>query len=161
MKSKADKFIPMGSLLESALWGLGITIMYKRKIPIELNCGLDLVREVLYGKWKIHLLYFISEGVKRPGDLQRKIPRATRRVLNVQLNQLEQHGLVSRKIYAELPPRVEYKLTAFGRTVMPVIASLGKWGDDHQQRLRHVITQSPQSLLGTASMRSARGFRKL
>jgi DNA-binding HxlR family transcriptional regulator len=116
--------------------------MYKRKNPIELNCGLDLVREVLYGKWKIHLLYFISEGVKRPGDLQRKIPRATRRVLNVQLKQLEQHGLVSRKIYAELPPRVEYKLTAFGRTVMPVIASLGKWGDDHQERLRRVITQS-------------------
>ena len=46
--------------------------MYKRKTPIELNCGLDLVREVLNGKWKIHLLYFISEGAKRPGDLQRK-----------------------------------------------------------------------------------------
>src|SRR5678815_2443646 len=78
--------------------------MYKRKTPIELNCGLDLVREVLNGKWKIHLLYFISEGAKRPGDLQRKIPRATRRVLNVQLNELEKHGLISRTIYAELPP---------------------------------------------------------
>src|SRR5258707_15667473 len=108
--------------------------MYKRKTPIELNCGLDLVREVLNGKWKIHLLYFISEGVKRPGNLQRKIPRATRRVLNVQLNQLEQHGLVSRKIYAELPPRVEYKLTVFGRTVKPTIALLGKWGHDPQKR---------------------------
>jgi DNA-binding HxlR family transcriptional regulator len=83
--------------------------MYKRKTPIELNCGLDLVREVLNGKWKIHLLYFISEGAKRPGDLQRKIPRATRRVLNVQLNELEKHGLISRTIYAELPPRVEYE----------------------------------------------------
>jgi DNA-binding HxlR family transcriptional regulator len=82
--------------------------MYKRKTPIELNCGLDLVKEVLNGKWKIHLLYFISEGAKRPGDLQRKIPRATRRVLNVQLNELEKHGLISRIIYAELPPRVEY-----------------------------------------------------
>jgi len=63
--------------------------MYKRKIPIELNCGLDLVKEVLYGKWKVHLIYFISQGLKRPSELQRKIPRATRRVLNVQLNQLE------------------------------------------------------------------------
>src|SRR5260221_939189 len=115
--------------------------MYKRKNPIELNCGLDLVREVLHGKWKIHLLHFISEGVKRPGNLQRKIPRATRRVLNVQLNQLEQHGLVSRKIYAELPPRVEYKLTAFGRTVMPGIASLGKCGYDHHRRFLCVVTQ--------------------
>jgi DNA-binding HxlR family transcriptional regulator len=119
--------------------------MYKRKIPIELNCGLDLVREVLNGKWKIHLLYFISEGAKRPGELQRKIPRATRRVLNVQLSQLQKHGLVSRKIYAELPPRVEYELTAFGRTVLPVISALGKWGDDHQERLRKAISQSNRS----------------
>jgi len=94
--------------------------MYKRKTPIELNCGLDLVREVLNGKWKIHLLYFISEGAKRPRDLQRKIPRATRRVLNVQLSELEKHGLISRTIYAELPPRVEYELTALGQTVLPL-----------------------------------------
>jgi len=116
--------------------------MYKRKIPIELNCGLDLVREVLNGKWKIHLLYFIAEGAKRPGDLQRKIPRATRRVLNVQLNELEKHGLVSRTIYAELPPRVEYELTALGQTVLPLITALGQWGEDHESHLRQAITQS-------------------
>ena len=116
--------------------------MYKRKTPIELNCGLDLVREVLNGKWKIHLLCFISEGAKRPGDLQRKIPRATRRVLNVQLSELEKHGLISRTIYAELPPRVEYELTALGQTVLPLITALGKWGDDYQDHLRRAITQS-------------------
>jgi len=113
--------------------------MYKKKIPIELNCGLDLVREVLYGKWKIHLLYFISEGVNRPGQLQKKIPGATRRVLNVQLNQMEKHGLISRKIYAELPPKVEYKLTPLGQTVLPIITALGQWGDSHQKYLRRVI----------------------
>ena len=116
--------------------------MYQRKNPIKLNCGLDLVREVIYGKWKIHLIYFISQGVKRPGDLQRRIPGATRRVLNVQLNQLEQHGLVAKKIYAELPPRVEYALTVLGCTVLPVINALGKWGDDHQEELRRVISGS-------------------
>jgi len=116
--------------------------MYKRKIPIELNCGIDLVREVLYGKWKIHLIYFISQGIKRPGDLQRKIPAVTRRVLHVQLNQLEEHGLISKKIYAELPPKVEYTLTEFGETVLPAIEALGKWGDEHQAHLRRVIAQS-------------------
>ena len=116
--------------------------MYQRKIPIELNCGLDLVREVCYGKWKMHLLYFISEGVRRPGELQRKIPAATRRVLNVQLNQMEKHGLISKKIYAELPPRVEYKLTGVGQTVLPIITALGNWGDEHGMYLRRVITQS-------------------
>ena len=116
--------------------------MYKRKIPIELNCGLDLVREVLYGKWKIHLLCFISEGLNRPGQLQKRIPGATRRVLNVQLHQLEKHGLVAKKIYAELPPRVEYKLTKLGETVLPLITALGKWGDENQTYLRRVTTQS-------------------
>lgn len=118
--------------------------MYKKKIPIELNCGLDLVREVLYGKWKLHLLYFISEGINRPGQLQKKIPGATRRVLNVQLNQMEKHGLISRKIYAELPPKVEYKLTPLGQTVLPIITALGQWGDSHQKYLRRVIAQSEE-----------------
>lgn len=130
-----------GKLIESSCRGLRITIMYKRKIPIELNCGLDLVKEVLYGKWKIHLLYFISQGCKRPGELQRKIPGATRRVLNVQLNQLEEHELISKKIYAELPPKVEYRLTELGESVLPVIMALGKWGDDHQEQLRKVIAK--------------------
>ena len=115
--------------------------MYKRKIPIELNCGLDLVKEVLYGKWKIHLIYFISQGLKRPSELQRKIPRATRRVLNVQLNQLEDHGLISKKIYAQLPPKVEYTLTRLGHSVLPIVMALGKWGDDHQEQLRGAIAK--------------------
>jgi DNA-binding HxlR family transcriptional regulator len=118
--------------------------MYKKKIPIELNCGLDLVREVLYGKWKLHLLYFISAGVNRPGQLQKRIPAATRRVLNVQLNQMEKHGLISRKIYAELPPKVEYKLTPLGLTVLPIITALGLWGDTHQKYLRRAIAQCPE-----------------
>jgi DNA-binding HxlR family transcriptional regulator len=119
-----------------------MTTMYKRKIPIELNCGLDLVKEVLYGKWKIHLIYFISQGLKRPSELQRKIPRATRRVLNMQLNQLQEHALIYKTIYAQLPPRVEYALTELGQTVLPVIMALGKWGDDHQEQLRRVIAKN-------------------
>ena len=115
--------------------------MYQRKIAIELNCGLDLVREVIYGKWKIHLIYFISQGIQRPGDLQRRIPGATRRVLNVQLNQLEQHGLISKKIFAELPPRSEYALTKLGKSVLPIVNALGKWGDDHSEELRQVIAK--------------------
>ena len=60
----------------------------------------------------------------------------------MQLNELEKHGLISRTIYAELPPRVEYELTALGQNVLPLITALGKWGDDHQDHLRRVITQS-------------------
>lgn len=116
--------------------------MHKRKIPIDLNCGLDIVKEVIYGKWKIHLIYFIGHGVKRPGELQRKIPSATRRVLNVQLNELEAHGLVTKEIFPELPPRVEYSLTDLGCDVLPIVTALGEWGDQHQTILKEKIGRS-------------------
>lgn len=113
--------------------------MYERKIIPNLNCGLDLIGEVLYGKWKIRLLWFINEGHKRPSELQRKIPDASRRVLNIQLKELEDHELVVRKIYPVVPPKVEYSLTEFGESLIPVIGTLGRWGDENQDRLRNLI----------------------
>ncbi|MBD3583661.1 winged helix-turn-helix transcriptional regulator [Flavobacterium selenitireducens] len=113
--------------------------MYERKIIPNLNCGLDLIGEVLYGKWKIRLLWFINEGHKRPSELQRKIPDASRRVLNIQLKELEEHELVSKIIYPVVPPKVEYSLTDFGKTLIPVISVIGNWGDEHEKRLRSLI----------------------
>lgn len=115
--------------------------MYERKILPSLNCGLDLIGEVLYGKWKIRLLWFINEGYKRPSELQRKIPDATRRVLNIQLKELEDHELIAKKIYPVVPPKVEYRLTKFGKTLIPVLSVLGQWGDDNEQQLRSVIVK--------------------
>ncbi|KAA5535744.1 MAG: winged helix-turn-helix transcriptional regulator [Myroides sp.] len=119
--------------------------MYERKILPNLNCGLDLIGEVLYGKWKIRLLWFIDQGHQRPSELQRKIPDATRRVLNIQLKELEDHELITKKIYAVVPPKVEYSLTEFGKTVIPVIAALGMWGDANEERLRDVILRRLKS----------------
>ncbi len=113
--------------------------MYERKILPDLNCGLDLVGEILYGKWKMRLLWFINEGHQRPSELQRKIPGASRRVLNIQLKELEAHELVTKKIYPVVPPKVEYALTDLGKSLVPVIATLGQWGDEHEERLRNVI----------------------
>ncbi len=115
--------------------------MYERKTLPNLNCGLDLVGEVLYGKWKIRLLWFINEGFQRPSELQRKIPDASRRVLNIQLKELEDHELVSKVIYPVVPPKVEYSLTDFGKTLIPVIAAIGGWGDAHEERLRKLIVK--------------------
>jgi DNA-binding HxlR family transcriptional regulator len=115
---------------------------YEKKIPLSLNCGLDLLAEVLYGKWKIRLLYFIYQGHIRPSDLQRKIPEASRRILNMQLNALEIHELVTKKIYPQLLPKVEYSLTDLGKSLIPVIQALGEWGDEHQDKLREVIKKS-------------------
>lgn len=115
--------------------------MYQRKIPITLDCGLDLIGEILYGKWKMRLLYFINEGHKRPSELQRKIPSASRRVLEMQLKELEQHELVTKKIFEQMPPKVEYSLTDFGMTLLPIINQLGLWGDEYQDKLREVIVK--------------------
>ena len=122
--------------------------MYLRKIPVSLNCGLDLIGEVLYGKWKIRLLWFINEGHMRPSELQRKIPDASRRVLNIQLKELEDHELITRKIYPVVPPKVEYRLTEFGESLIPIISKLGEWGDEHQDHLRNVIVKREESLSG-------------
>jgi DNA-binding HxlR family transcriptional regulator len=116
--------------------------MYEKKTLPNLNCGLDLIGEVLYGKWKIRLLWFINEGHKRPSELQRKIPDASRRVLNMQLKELEEHELVTRTIYPVMPPKVEYSLTDFGQTLIPVISAIGNWGDEHEERLRSLILKT-------------------
>ncbi len=115
--------------------------MYQRKIPVPTDCGLDLIREVLYGKWKIHLLYYISSGLKRPSELHRKIPEASRRVLNMQLNQLEEHEMITKKIYAQLPPKVEYDLTKLGKSIIPVIDALGNWGAKNREQLRKAVSK--------------------
>lgn len=116
--------------------------MHERKIPITLNCGLDLIREVLYGKWKISILYYIAQGIKRPSEIHRKIPDASRRVLNMQIAQLEEHELITKKVYAQVPPKVEYSLTDFGESLMPVVLLMGEWGDSNKDRLKRVILKS-------------------
>ena len=84
----------------------------------------------------------------RPSELQRKIPDASRRVLNIQLKELEDHELITRKIYPVVPPKVEYRLTEFGKSLIPVISKLGEWGDEHQDRLRNVIVKREERLSG-------------
>ncbi|MDQ0066025.1 winged helix-turn-helix transcriptional regulator [Chryseobacterium lathyri] len=118
--------------------------MYERKIIPNLNCGLDLIGEVLYGKWKIRLLWFIHQGHKRPSELQRKIPDASRRVLNIQLKEMEEHELVSKIIYPVVPPKVEYSLTEFGESLIPLVGALGQWADQHEDRLRMLIMKRIQ-----------------
>ena len=119
--------------------------MYEKKTLPNLNCGLDLIGEVLYGKWKMRLLWFINEGHQRPSELQRKIPDASRRVLNIQLKELEEHELVTKIIYPVVPPKVEYSLTDFGKTLIPVISAIGNWGDANEERLRSLILKRLES----------------
>ncbi|WP_343634519.1 helix-turn-helix domain-containing protein [Fluviicola sp.] len=113
--------------------------MYKKKIPVSLDCGLNLFTAVTNGKWKISLIWCIYNDIKRPGEIQRKIPKASRRVLDTQLQQLTDHGIIVKNSYDQLPPKVEYELTPLGRTLIPLITHLAQWGEDHRQTLEDLI----------------------
>ena len=115
--------------------------MYEKKIPLTIDCGLRLTREVLNGKWKPALLKAMSLDLKRPSEISRLLPDATRRVLNVQLKELEQHGLIEKKIYPQLPPKVEYSLTNLGWSVIPVINAMDEWGNTNREFLETVVAQ--------------------
>lgn len=116
--------------------------MYKKKIPVTLDCGLHLFMQVLNGKWKANLIWGVYSGFKRPGELQRKIPSASRRVLDSQLKQLTEHGILAKIIFDELPFKVEYELTALGETLIPAIKCIAQWGEDHREELEDVIKEA-------------------
>lgn len=113
--------------------------MYQRKIPIDYSCGLSIAMEVVGSKWKFCLLNEISKGITRPRDLVNSINGITKRVLQKQLSELESHGIVGKTIYAEVPLRVEYYLTELGKTILPLISAVDKWGLEFAPQLKTIL----------------------
>ena len=92
------------------------------------HCALDVTMELVGGKWKTIVLWYLRKDKKRFSELRRSIPGITEKMLSLQLRQLEKDGFVSRKVHAEVPPRVEYSLTPHGRTLLPLLEEIAKWG---------------------------------
>lgn len=113
--------------------------MYKKKIPVRTECGLHLFKEFLSGKWKLMLLFYISDGIIRPGALQKKIS-ADRRVMTKQLDELLRDGFITKCTYDTKIPKVEYQLTPLGNSLLPLIMSLEKWGEHHRDVLEAALT---------------------
>ena len=101
--------------------------------PDEKSCPVTYCLSVIGGKWKPVILFCIANGVDRFGAMQRSVPGITKQMLTKQLRELEADGLISRKVYAEVPPRVDYSLTDVGRTVLPIIEQMEVWGDAHMK----------------------------
>ena len=121
-----------------------ICSMYERKLPIEFECGLHLFMEVMNGKWKINLIWCIYNGIKRPGELHRRLPKASRRLLDTQLKQLTDIGIIAKTIFHQRPLKAEYELTALGLTLIPVIAVTAQWGETHRDVLEPLFqSQDP------------------
>lgn len=99
----------------------------------EYTCPITATMKVLGGKWKpilINAIYFTAPA--RFGELKRSVNGITQSMLTQQLRELEDDGIISRKIYAEIPPRVEYTLTEFGLTLSPILQSMAKWGKEYR-----------------------------
>lgn len=101
----------------------------------KYTCGLDAAIAVMGGKWKGLILFALSEAPVRFGVLRRAVPGISERILIHQLRELETSGLVHREVYHQVPPKVEYSLTDFGRTLNTAIAPLGEWGEEHLERI--------------------------
>ncbi|MGC1514265.1 MAG: helix-turn-helix domain-containing protein [Maribacter sp.] len=104
----------------------------KNKTDAALD-GLLLCLNNLGGKWKPIILYKISKGTNRFNKLFAEIEGINRQMLSKQLKELEKSGILERKLFAEIPPRVEYSLTVFGKSLVPVIQHMSKWGIKNQQ----------------------------
>ncbi len=100
------------------------------------RCPVDVAIDVVGGKWKPLILHRLGAGTLRFGQLQRAIAPVTQRMLTLQLRELERDGLVLRTVYAQVPPKVEYTLSAPARSLLPVLESLGRWLLAHQGELR-------------------------
>ena len=108
--------------------------MKRRDFDRRAGCSGDATRDLIDGKWKGVILYHLQDGTQRFGELRRRMPGITQRMLTKQLRALEEDKLVIRKVYAEVPPRVEYCLSELGESLKPVIDILKAWGESHQQR---------------------------
>lgn len=98
-------------------------------------CPVEITLRVIGGKWKTLILFFlVSEGVHRFSALRKKISGVSERVLTQQLRELEADGIVHREVYPEVPPRVEYSVTRYGRSLKPVTDAMCVWGERHMKR---------------------------
>ena len=98
------------------------------------HCPIEVTLDVIGGKWKVVILFWLKGGALRFGELRRKIPGVSERMLTQQLRELEEHGIVHREVYAVVPPRVEYSLTDYGRTLGPITELMCAWGKRHMRR---------------------------
>ncbi|MEM9131228.1 MAG: helix-turn-helix domain-containing protein [Actinomycetota bacterium] len=96
------------------------------------DCPVTYCLSVIGGKWKPIILYLVVNGVNRFGVLQRNIDGISKQMLTRQLRELEADDVLDRHVYPEVPPRVEYTLTAKGRSLLPVIGAMRDWGQAHQ-----------------------------
>lgn len=101
----------------------------------EYSCGLEAALDVVGGKWKVLILYHLDQQPRRFGDLRRDVGTISEKMLIQSLKEMELDGIILRRDFKEVPPRVEYSLTEFGHTLCDALSPLCEWGAAHMQRI--------------------------
>lgn len=117
--------------------------MRPKRLDSRSDCAVETTLSVVGGLWKPLILYHLMGGKRRFMELSRRIPQATQRMLTLQLRELEADGVVTRQVFAEVPPRVEYSLTEFGRTLAPVLDALRAWGERYRVERQGLPPREP------------------
>ena len=120
----------------------------KEEPACSFGCPIEAVLDVIGGKWKAVILYHLQGDTRRFNELRRLVPGVTQRMLTRQLRELETDGIVARKVYPEVPPKVEYSLTEMGRSLEPVLRSIQGWGVTNMGRIIEIRTAYLESSAG-------------
>jgi len=107
----------------------------QERLAIGYSCPVEATVDIIGGKWKSVILFHLLPGKKRFGELQRLLPGVTQRMLTLQLRELEEDGIIYRHVYREVPPKVEYSLTDFGKSLQPILIQMRDWGQEYMQTL--------------------------
>ena len=110
--------------------------MYERKLPVKKLNGVDITFFIIGGKWKRDIIFCLNSGIKRPSELQRHLSRvgACARVLRQQLRELENYGVIYKKVYTVVPFKVEYYLTDLGKELLPLFDKMNEWGNKYEDQ---------------------------
>lgn len=101
-------------------------VLYNKK---NYKCSIELTLDIIGGKWKVLILWYLKDGNYRFNELKSNLGNITQKVLTQQLRDLESHKIISRKSYDTIPPKVEYKLTKYGHSIIPILHDLSLWGE--------------------------------
>lgn len=119
--------------------------MRKQRHKQYTSCPVEAALDIIGGKWKSIILFRVMEETRRFNELRKLLPNITQRTLTNQLRELESDGLVQRKVYAEVPPKVEYSITEFGATLKPVLVTLKYWAETYMpDKMNEIIEPENQ-----------------
>jgi DNA-binding HxlR family transcriptional regulator len=100
----------------------------------DCDCPVRITTEIIGGKWKPLILFYLQHGTRRFGQLRKLLPGTTKKILTQRLRELERDQIIRRKVYPQVPPRVEYSLTRHGQSLKPILVLMSSWGRRHRNR---------------------------